>query len=695
MSVKTFNPDQSLPTAIRLHQANRLHDAEAAYRDILKLDPDNAEALHLLGVLMQQRGRHASAVSLIQTAIKFDSSKADYHFHLAEVYRMMEKAESAKMVYERAIALDNTEPDYYFGLGAALTDLEEHEAAANAFRKVLQLNPQDTEARNNLGNVFSEMGRLEQAVECYRHALKCRPRYTDAWVNLGQVLEQSGQLDAAMDCYCTAIKIDSSLTGAYLGKGRVLTKQADHNQALKAFREVIARQPDSVEGLIGAGCILRDTGEFNKALETFQQASTLEKNNARLLIYIGDCLVKLDRFEEADKCFNDALSLDPDSAEAYFNLAVCYQAKGEFKRAAQFHHKALAINPALAQAAYSLFALGHDADESLSIERLTGLLSDATLGDEDRVNLHFALGKAYDRKDDVENAFENYRKANAIKAGFKRFDPQAFEDYIDRIIEIFTRDFFASRHGFGSQSEIPVFIVGMPRSGSTLVEQILASHPQIHGAGELSTVRSLMRGLSGTLKTNTPVPDNVAEIDTALSRTLADQYLNELPTVPEHIRRVCDKMLGNFLRLNLVTLLFPNARVIHCQRNPLDTCVSCYLQNFAHGLRFTYNLEHLGIAYRAYRKLMNHWASELPLKMFHVQYETLVEQQETVSRQLIGFCNLEWDDNCLQFHRHSREVKTASFWQVRQMMYQSSVHRWRRYQKFLTPLIETLGELAE
>jgi len=326
---------------------------------------------------------------------------------------------------------------------------------------------------------------------------------------------------------------------------------------------------------------------------------------------------------------------------------------------------------------------------------LTGLLSDTIAGDEDRINLYFALGKAYDREDDVQNAFESYRKANEIKAGLKHFDAQALEDYVDRIIEIFIRDFFESRKYFGSESELPVFIVGMPRSGSTLVEQILASHSQIHGAGELSTVRSLMRGLSGTLKTNTPVPGNVTEIDAALSHRLAEQYLNELPTVPEQIRRVCDKMLGNFLRLNLVALLFPNARVIHCQRSPLDTCVSCYLQNFAHGLRFTYNLEHLGIAYRAYQKLMNHWVVELPLKMFHVQYEVLVEQQETVSRQLIEFCNLEWDDNFLQFHRHSREVKTASFWQVRQPMYQSSVGRWQRYQPFLTPLIESLGESAE
>ncbi|MDH3694955.1 MAG: sulfotransferase, partial [Gammaproteobacteria bacterium] len=597
--------------------------------------------------------------------------------------------------YQRAIALDHAEPDYYFGLGVVLTDLEEYEAAANAFRKVLRLDSQDAEAHNNLGNVLSDLRRFDQAAEHYRLALKCRPQYTQAWVNLGLVLEQSDQLDKAMDAFCAAIKLDSSITSAFLGKARVLAKQADHNNALKAYGEVLAHQPESVEGLIGAGCILRDMGEFRKALEAFQHASILDENNARLLIYIGDCFVKLDRFSDADKYFNNALSIDPESAEAYFNLALCYQAKGEFERAAEFHHKALAIKPSLAQAAYSLSALGQDPDESLSIERLTGLLSDTSLGDEDRINLQFALGKAYDREDDVENAFENYRKANEIKAGLKRFDAQAFEDYVDRIIEIFNRDFFESREYFGSESELPIFIVGMPRSGSTLVEQILASHSQIHGAGELSTVRSLMRGLSKTLKTNTPVPDNVTEIDAALSHRLAEQYLNELPTMPEHIRRVCDKMLGNFLRLNLIALLFPNARVIHCQRNALDTCLSCYLQNFAHGLRFTYNLEHLGIAYRAYRKLMNHWSSELPLQMFHVQYEALVEQQETVSRQLIQFCDLEWDECCLQFHRHSREVKTASFWQVRQPMYQSSVERWRRCQKFLSPLIEKLGELAE
>ncbi len=695
MSVKTYNPRQSLSVAIRHHKANRLHEAEIVYRDILKLDPGNAEALHLLGVLMQQRGRHTTAQFLIQTAIKFDASKPDYHFHLAEVYRAMDKPESAIGSYKKAINLDSTEADYHFGLGVVLADLQRYQEAVNSVRHVLEINPNDAEAHNNMGNLLSELREFSKAIDHYHLSLQLRPDYTEAWFNLGLALEQSGQLDAALNALREAIRIDSSLVNVSLGMGRVLSKQGDYNHALKKYGEALARQPDLLEGLTGAGCALRNMGEFAKALEMFKRALTVDKTSVRLMIYIGDCLVKLDRFQEADVFFQDALSQDPNSAEAYFNLAVCYQAKGDFERATQFHRKALQIKPTLAQAVYSLAALDQNIEESLSITQLSELLDSNNLSDEDRVNFYFALGKAYDRRDDIKKAFENYKKANKIKAAFQPFDPQAFNAYVNRIIELFTGEIFDKRKFYGSQSELPVFIVGMPRSGSTLVEQIIASHPSAHGAGELSTIRSMVRSLSATLKSQTPAPDNVTEIDAALSCELADQYLNDLPAVPASVHRICDKMLGNFLRLNLIALLFPNARVVHCQRDALDTCVSCYLQNFAHGLRFTYDLEHLGLAYRAYRQLMNHWASELPLKMFHVQYETLVEQQETVSRELIDFCGLEWNGGCLRFHTHSREVKTASFWQVRQPMYQSSVGRWRRYQDFLAPLIESLGDTAE
>ncbi len=231
--------------------------------------------------------------------------------------------------------------------------------------------------------------------------------------------------------------------------------------------------------------------------------------------------------------------------------------------------------------------------------------------------------------------------------------------------------------------------------GDCLVEQIISSHPRAHGAGELNNMRVLIRRLPEIMGSDLEEPECIVRMSAELAERLAQEQLQKLSGLCAGADRVCDKMLGNFLKLGLIYLLFPNARIVHCMRHPLDTGLSCYFQNFARGLRFTYSLEHLGFAYRGYRRLMEHWRKVLPMRMMAVRYEELVCEQERVSRELIDFCGLDWDRRCLEFHRQSRGVKTASFWQVRQPLYHSSVGQWRLYEEQLAPLIDALGELVD
>ena len=270
------------------------------------------------------------------------------------------------------------------------------------------------------------------------------------------------------------------------------------------------------------------------------------------------------------------------------------------------------------------------------------------------------------------------------------FRPEDFTAYVDRVIATFTPELLAEKVEFGNPSELPVFIVGMPRSGTSLVEQIAASHPDVYGAGELDDMRRIAVALSARLGTSETYPEVVRRLDPITTRAIAEEHLAQLRTHSAAAARITDKLPINFHRLGLAAILFPRARLIHCMRDPLDTCVSCYFQEFAHGQPFAYDLGYLGRFYRDYERLMAHWHRVLPGKILDIPYEALIADQEGWSRKLIDFLGLPWDDRCLAFYKKERLVRTASFWQVRQPIYASSVGRWRHYAKHLRPLFEGL-----
>jgi len=303
--------------------------------------------------------------------------------------------------------------------------------------------------------------------------------------------------------------------------------------------------------------------------------------------------------------------------------------------------------------------------------------------------LNFALAKAFNDCGHWDRAFDHYHRGNRLAD--VAFDPAASLAYVKAMIDTFTPEMLAARSSFGRESSRPVFIVGMPRSGTTLVEQIVASHPQVTGAGELDDLRVLGFEVPSLSKSPQPYPRCMADIDRQLATGLADRYLARLHAIDPNARRVTDKMPQNFLYLGLIGMLLPEARVIHCRRHPLDVCLSCYFVNFTQRLSFAYDLNSLGVYYRHYEMLMDHWRRVRPAAMLEVDYEGLVADQEGVSRRLIEFCGLDWHPACLSFHKNRRPVETASSWQVRRPIYSGSVQRWKHYEKYLDPLKEALA----
>jgi tetratricopeptide (TPR) repeat protein len=376
--------------------------------------------------------------------------------------------------------------------------------------------------------------------------------------------------------------------------------------------------------------------------------------------------------------YERVLAVHPDNFEAHNSLGKVCRDQGKFDDAAAHFRQAIAIRPDYAEAHLSLaeiktFQYG-DAD-------LTGL---EALAGRESPSIQFALAKAFEDCGDYARAFEHMRKGNDLKRRQIDYDEPGAGKIFERIRTVFNSSLFDRFQGEGDPSPVPIFVLGMPRSGSTLIEQMLASHPAIHGAGELEDLKVAVSGLS----------ERDTALDGATLRRIAQSYLARLPAIADGKVRIVDKMPANFLNIGLIRLILPNARIIHTVRNPIDTCVSCYSKLFASGQDFSYDLAELGRYYRGYAELMTYWRSVLPPgAILDVSYEDVVDDFEGQARRLIDYCGLPWDDRCLSFYKNSRPVNTASGVQVRKPVFRSSLQRWRSYESDLGPLLSALGDL--
>lgn len=683
-----------LAAAMRHHQAARLDQAEALYRRALARTPEHPEALRALSLLEHERGRNDRALSLIGRVLALRPQDAACLHHQGEILRALGRHTEAVQSYRQALATSPNFADCRFGLGTALLDLGRAKEAAVELHRAAMLLPDDPEALNNFGNALAEAGELDEALPRYRQALALRPGYAECAVNLGVALAQAGQDGEAERHLRDAIADDPGLAQGWRQLGLVLQRTGRAEEAARVLRQAVTLEPGAADVWRELGRALAAAGQPADAERVLQEAVRLAPRDARTRLDLGHVLVELKRFGEALGHYGAAIADAPNLAEAHFNAGLCLQYLGAFEEAAAAHRRALALRPDLAQAHYSLALMASGRSENADeVARLETLLARPELSDEARINAGFALARLLDRRRQHDAAFARLRAANGLKARQVPFDARRHTEYLERLIATFSAGFFAARKGFGISSELPVLIVGMPRSGTSLVEQILASHPLVHGAGEIDDLRGMVRSLPRRLKTAAPFPECVADLDHDTAAALAREYLAGLHRRGDAALRVTDKLPGNYVRLGLASLLLPGARVIHCRRHPLDTCLSCYFQNFADGLRFTYDLSHLGLAYRGYRLLMAHWRRTLPVRILDLRYEDLVTDLEATARRLVAFCGLPWDERCLGFHEQVRPVDTTSFWQVRQPIYATSIGRWRLYRRHLGPLCEMLGPL--
>ena len=480
--------------------------------------------------------------------------------------------------------------------------------------------------------------------------------------------------------------------------GNELKKAVQYHQtgklpeAEKIYRKILTVDPNHSDSLHLLGLIAHQAGKSLTAVELIHKAIRKRPHNPVYYNNLGNVLKDQGRLDDAVSCFQKALRLNPDAAETCINLGNALKFQGKIETAEAIYRKALSIKPDFISAYYNLAQLKAFGENDEAFKTLDSIQKNRNLSAKETVEIHFTLGKMYADSGDHDRAFQNYYAGNEFNKKFREpaFNLDHFEKQISLYINTFDSDFFTRKKDCGVETELPVFIIGMPRSGTTLVEQILSSHPHVFGAGELSFINQMINTLFQQ-NIGLSFSEILQTLDLRIVKHFADQYLNRLCASFKGAMRITDKLPGNFLNLWFIALLFPNVKIVHCRRHPVDTCLSCYFTNFDRDLGYTYDLKTLGLYYRQYQRLMTHWHQVLPAPVLDVQYEELVENQVAVSRKMVKFCGVEWDDHCLEFYKNDRPVETASGVQVRRKIYSTAVGRWKNYENRLTPLIEALG----
>lgn len=503
-----------------------------------------------------------------------------------------------------------------------------------------------------------------------------------------KVQHQSGHLQNAETLYLSILKKYPNYADAMYLLGVIAGQVGQHDIAIARFQQTLVVKPSFAEAHSNLGFALQRLGRMEEALYHYGQALVIKPNFVEAHSNIGDTLNELGRHEEAIAHFKQALAIKPEYAEAHYNIGTILQELGQHEDAMLQYDQALAIKPDIAKAHYNSSLIKPNQEQVPIIEQL---MTSPTISEEETINYHYALSNIHNDAKSYTKAFEHAQQANSKKRKTVLYDPQKHSSFVDSLINAYSKDYFQNKTTHGTDSELPVFILGMPRSGTTLVEQIISSHPQVHGAGELDYLQGIEKEIAKQFETSNHYPQCISICNDSDILGYYKKYLEALGDYSTDIKRITDKAPSNFLRIGLIKTLFPKARIIHCQRNALDTCTSIFLNYFTKEIEYSFDLSEIAHYYQDYERIMTHWRTLFADDIFEVRYEELVMNQENMSRQLIDYIGLEWDEACLNFHKNKRAVKTASNLQVRQPIYTKSVERWKRYEEHLEPLKAVLG----
>lgn len=602
----------------------------------------------------QQSGDLAQAEHLYKQVLNSENDNIHALNLLGMLYVNSFRPDDAINYILRALALVPDNPQSHTNIGLAYKDRGDAKTAAHHFRESIKLDPNNPDVYNNLGNVLRVIDKPKDAIQSYECALQLNRNFTECWSNLAAALNETGQQKPALKAVGRALDLDPGLAQAYNNRGDIYLAQARYEDALAEYKRATELSPKYVAALINMARVQRDMDIPDDATKTLQLALNLEPENPEALLVQGVLREQMGDRDGAAKSFKAAIKTSPEMTVAHYYLSQIRGRQGT--------------------------------DEEFDAMR--ALKEQADLNDNSRMYLGFGLYRAYEQRERYDEAFANLAAANRIKAESTPYDDKETAQYIESIIECAESTIERLGDSPGKLDSRPVFVLGMPRSGTSLTEQILASHSAVAGAGELSFAYDTAHSIRDM--TNEKFPDNMNLLSAAQYAELGENYMARHSVENLGLRYVVDKTPLNFQYIGLLGLALPDARFIHCHRDPVANCFSIHRMPFDEKQTYAHSLEALGKYYTRYWNFMQRWHALFPGRILDISYEDTVADVETQSRRMLEFLELPFEDSVLEYHKTKRLVKTPSASQVRQPIYKDRLAAWRKYEKYLGPLIDNL-----
>ena len=687
--------DEAMHIATQLQNEGKLEQAETILNRILATNPSYAYALHLLGIIAYQVDKITLGVQLIEQAIQINPNIALFHSNLGEMHRKLKAIHLSIQCGQCAIALDPNSATALSNLGIAYYDAKQYDQAEKCHKRALTINPRLSCSLNNMGSIYKVYGQTKQAIEFYQAAIAASPHFVEPFNNLGVLFLQQQEFKKALECLSQAIILAPTFADAHCNLGLTLLGLDQCDNALIHFEKALQIKSDYAEAYYGIAKVYLHQQHFTESEHYIRIAMMRNPQQIEFYNLLAEIYHQQGNDAQALVYLDQALLMDSTLSSLYLSKGNILMEMGEMSFASEQFSK-VKNDPTMetrVAAHYCLVQLSKIKPDNSSFRDLLSITNDIQVVHLNKLEyLYFALGKCYDDIGEWAKAFEYFTEGCRLKR--QRFTYHIAEQiqFMHQLINCFTHETIEYLQAFANPSPLPIFIVGMPRSGSTLVEQILSSHPHVYGAGELKYLNSLIQWPVKNQQTTVYYPDNILQITPEICRAITNKYISYLRRFSSDAIRMTDKMPHNYIAIGLIHALFPNAKIIHVKRNPIDTCLSSYTKLFTEGQLYSYELTELGQYYQCYERVMTHWRHILPANAWlDIEYESMVNHVETEAKRLIDFCDLAWDPSCLAFHQSKRQVRTASFVQVRQPVYTSSVERWRRYEQELAPLINILN----
>ncbi len=734
------------------HQRGNDVEALSCSEKAVNAAPENPNVWINHGAILIANEKYIKAVEAFDEAISIEPELYGAWTNKSYALWLLDRFEEAEEAALQATMLEPEKVEGYINLGIALGAQEKFDEANNIWAQAEKMAPEEVKIYSNWSNTLRSMGALESAREKAQRAVELEADNHEALCNLANALRDLGKLEDALDAYNKATDVQPDYYQAHANKAATLIDMERYPEAITAAKYGISFNKEYAFAYSQLSKAQLGMGEYGEAYAAADQATRFEPEEPLHYIHMAEALLAMDRYDEAEAVVAKAMSFDPGEPRTLIALADVRRGLDQIDEAIEAldsaisNHqvtpglllkKAIILNyasrpedalevietglemfPGNAQLLYTkadILLTSNRKDEAREIVEAAGAsgsetdkmlyymnivsYKNMTKDDEDFIefkklmentdkysldiqsNLQFSMFQTLERMKEYDEAFEYLKTGNDMLARMRKYDPKSRPNFAESIAEIFSLEVLEQYNGLGSESDVPVFIVGMPRSGTTLTEQIISSHHQVFGAGELFDMGNIIRDL-GPL-----VPEK--------ARMIGDEYVRRIKLRDKtgEALRITDKMPPNYQQIGLIKSVLPNARIIHCRRNPMDNLLSCYKQNFAQGHVWSYDLEGAAYQYIEYAKLMDHWRNVLPAGSFlEIDYEETVSDLETQARRLIDYVGLEWDDACLKPHKQKRSVLTASKNQVIKPVYKTSVEAWRRYEKQLQPMYDVLNE---